>query len=190
MSSACRRPRSPTSSSRTRTCVSWDMKPCTAGWSLERGGHPVAGRDRRGRNRPSGRVFPQRRRPPEPRFLGGVRWCRWSASTCPTGARWRTRTTCTNCGGFRRCTGSRHNRPPARVRSRSSATSMSPPRRGRGNIADFEGSTCVRAGAGGDPRTRGAGSGGPPPTISKGNPFTFWDYRGGNFHKGLACAST
>lgn len=23
------------------------------------------------------------------------------------------------------------------------------------------------------------------PTISKGNPFTFWDYRGGNFHKGL-----
>jgi exodeoxyribonuclease-3 len=24
-----------------------------------------------------------------------------------------------------------------------------------------------------------------PPTISKGQPFTFWDYRGGNFHKGL-----
>lgn len=23
------------------------------------------------------------------------------------------------------------------------------------------------------------------PTISKGKPFTFWDYRGGNFHKGL-----
>ena len=23
------------------------------------------------------------------------------------------------------------------------------------------------------------------PTISKGQPFTFWDYRGGNFHKGL-----
>jgi exodeoxyribonuclease-3 len=24
-----------------------------------------------------------------------------------------------------------------------------------------------------------------PPSISKGRPFTFWDYRGGNFHKGL-----
>lgn len=24
-----------------------------------------------------------------------------------------------------------------------------------------------------------------PPTISKGEPFTFWDYRAGNFHKGL-----
>lgn len=24
-----------------------------------------------------------------------------------------------------------------------------------------------------------------PPTISKGRPFTFWDYRAGNFHKGL-----
>ena len=54
------------------------------------------------------------------------------------------------------------------------------------NIADFEGSTHVS-----EPERVAIrelvelGLEDLPPTISKGNPFTFWDYRGGNFHKGL-----
>jgi exodeoxyribonuclease-3 len=54
------------------------------------------------------------------------------------------------------------------------------------DMADFDGSTHVS-----DPERQairefeGLGLTDLPPTISKGNPFTFWDYRGGNFHKGL-----
>lgn len=54
------------------------------------------------------------------------------------------------------------------------------------DIADFAGSTHVS-----EPERvaidelRGLGLTDLEPTISKGKPFTFWDYRAGNFHKGL-----
>lgn len=54
------------------------------------------------------------------------------------------------------------------------------------DIADFEGSTHVS-----EPervaiqQLENLGLTDLEPTISKGKPFTFWDYRGGNFHKGL-----
>lgn len=54
------------------------------------------------------------------------------------------------------------------------------------DMADFQGSTHVS-----EPERvaiqelLGLGLTDLPPTISKGEPFTFWDYRGGNFHKGL-----
>lgn len=54
------------------------------------------------------------------------------------------------------------------------------------DMADFEGSTHVS-----EPERvaitelEALGLSDLMPTISKGNPFTFWDYRGGNFHKGL-----
>ncbi len=54
------------------------------------------------------------------------------------------------------------------------------------DIADFQGSTHVS-----EPERvaiselRKLGLTDLPPTISKGKPFTFWDYRAGNFHKGL-----
>ncbi len=54
------------------------------------------------------------------------------------------------------------------------------------DIADFEGSTHVsEAERVAISELVGLGLTDLPPTISKGNPFTFWDYRGGNFHKGL-----
>jgi exodeoxyribonuclease-3 len=54
------------------------------------------------------------------------------------------------------------------------------------DMADFDGSTHVS-----EPERvairelEGLGLTDLPPTISKGRPFTFWDYRAGNFHKGL-----
>lgn len=54
------------------------------------------------------------------------------------------------------------------------------------DMADFDGSTHVS-----EPERQaireleGLGLTDLPPTISKGDPFTFWDYRGGNFHKGM-----
>lgn len=54
------------------------------------------------------------------------------------------------------------------------------------DMADFEGSTHVSDAERAAIRSlEDLGLTDLEPTISKGRPFTFWDYRGGNFHKGL-----